>query len=159
MSSDNIELDRAQKRERNKGLRDFGLTLIACAALGFTSLSLFVDNSYHRNGMGGDVAEKLDGLLSKTILTTNYGEGSSINPNINIHRYSLFGGSTFYEDYDGDHEVDRIYENPGIGADTLISYNRNKDFQKYPDKFKAADKDFREQMARFEPLLRKKRRN
>lgn len=94
----------------------------------------------------GRTMSKADGIMSHT----EFQEGK--DGSVRVHRFDPFMGSTFYTSNNGSQEVDVLHRiSFGRGGHSQVLY-RHKDLQNFPDRFKQADRDFREQIRRFKPL-------
>jgi len=125
---------------------------IVAVAVGINAgINLYSHHNVVYETRHGKVFQKADGLFAHTTLEF-LKDGS-----IELTRYSVLGSSGGYTDKDGDEKVDKIYISPNFKRGSHFdAFYRDKDFQKNPEIFQDADRDFREQKRRFQPLISRK---
>ena len=100
---------------------------------------------------GVHVVSKLDSPWSWTAVAENP-DGA-----IDVGHFSVWGRVIIYYDTDNDGDVDSALLRRSIFHSSK-EYVRGKDFVYAPGAFRAVDEEFREQLKRFRPLLRRARR-
>ncbi len=121
---------------------------------GTLALNLYENHGVQYEKIDGErVTKRVDGIASRTEVTENP-DGS-----IEVVRVSPFSHIDYvsYTAKGRDEKVDRVFQSSGpfVRTSRSGSYLRENHFAKYPDVFEKADRDFREQIARFKPYLKR----
>ncbi len=124
-----------------------GVSVVGVVGI-WTGVNFYAHHNVSYGEYGNKVFQKVDGIFAYTQLEIN------LDGSVNIDRHS-FGKDILYTDGEGDGNVDRIvqFSSPIVrGPDYRILY-RGEDLKHNPVVFEDADRDFREQMLRFKPLI------
>lgn len=147
-----MSLEEITKEPTKNKSNQIGKTIINLIAGPSIAISILAGiNFYFNHNVNYETDDKIvfkkaDQILANT--EVNIGKGKHW---ISITRTSILQGYRSYTDEDGDKKVDTIYSSssPFKRGSHWRSFSRDKHFEDYKDIFETADKEFSEQLKRF----------